>query len=93
MSRTDPRHAAGTSLSRRLPDVEMGPTTEVQEEVKLRAEYDPTHPHADASGYVHYPDVNVVDEMTRMISANRVYEANLSAVSAAKEMIKRTLEI
>ena len=59
----------------------------------LRTEYDPMHPHADENGYVQYPDINVVDEMARMMSANRIYEANLTAVQAAKEMIKRTLEI
>lgn len=93
MQTSSGRHMEGLSLSRRLPDVELGPTTEVDENVKLRTEYDPTHPHADAEGYVHYPDVNVVEEMARMVSANRIYEANLSAVQAAKEMIKRTLDI
>jgi flagellar basal-body rod protein FlgC len=90
---TDPRHLTGASLTPQARDVELGPETEVQEDVRLRLEYDPTHPHADASGYVAYPDVNVVEEMARMVSANRVYEANLSAVQAAKEMIKRTLEV
>ena len=89
----DPRHQASHSLHRNLPDTELGPVTEVQEDLQLRAEYDPTHPHADADGYVHYPDVNVVEEMARMISANRIYEANLSTVEAAKQMIKKTLEI
>ncbi|RME56384.1 MAG: flagellar basal body rod protein FlgC [Caldilineae bacterium] len=89
----DPRHMTGTSLRRRLPDVEIGPETEVAETVRLRQEYDPTHPHADANGYVYYPDVNIVEEMAMMISASRIYEANLSAVQTAKEMIKRTLEI
>ncbi len=86
-------HLSGSSLRRQLPQADLGPLTEVQDEVRLRAEYDPTHPHADANGYVQYPDVNVVEEMARMISANRIYEANLTAVQAAKEMVKRTLEI
>ena len=93
MATTDPRHMSDASLRPPLEDVELGPVTEVQEEARLRFEYDPTHPHADAAGYVAYPDVNVVEEMARMISANRVYEANLSAVQAAKEMIKQTLQI
>src|SRR5690606_10322749 len=79
---TDPRHLAQRQLDGPLEQVELGPITEVQEEVRLRYEYDPTHPHADANGYVAYPDVNVVEEMARMISANRVYEANLTAVQA-----------
>ncbi len=93
MAVSDPRHLEGSSLKPDLPNAELGPTTEIQEDVRVRMEYDPTHPHANENGYVEYPDVNVVDEMARMISANRVYEANLSAVQAAKEMIKRTLEI
>jgi flagellar basal-body rod protein FlgC len=90
---SDPRHLEGTSLRRRATGVDMGPLTEVQQQLVLRTEYDPTHPHADEAGYVQYPDINVVEEMARMISANRLYEANLSAVQAAKEMIKRTLEL
>lgn len=93
LQRTDSRHMDNVTLRRRLPDAELGPMTEVEEDLRLRSEYDPTHPHADADGYVQYPDVNVVEEMTRMISANRIYEANLSAVQSAKEIIKRTLEI
>ncbi|MFQ5571734.1 MAG: flagellar basal body rod protein FlgC [Rhodothermales bacterium] len=91
--RTNGQHMDGLSLRRRLPDVELGPEAEVVEQLDVRLEYDPTHPHANAEGYVEYPDVNVVEEMARMMSANRIYEANLSAVQAAKEMIKRTLEI
>ena len=90
---SNPRHISENSMKRRLPQAELGPVTEVVENEQLRAEFNPTHPHADENGYVYYPDVNVVEEMTRMISANRIYEANLSAVQAAKEMIKRTLEI
>lgn len=93
MQTSDPRHLGGASLHRRLPDQELGPQTKIAEETRVRLEYDPTHPHANAEGYVAYPDVNVVEEMARMMSANRIYEANLSTVRAAKEMIKRTLEI
>jgi flagellar basal-body rod protein FlgC len=93
MQQQDPRHLAGNTLRRRLSEQELGPQTEITEDAKMRLEYDPTHPHANAEGYVEYPDVNVVEEMAHMMSANRIYEANLSAVQAAKEMIKRTLEI
>ena len=93
LRQTDPRHLGGAGWSRVRAGSEMGPTTEVVGEDRVRVEYDPDHPDADADGYVHYPDINVVDEMARMISANRVYEANLTSVKAAKEMIKRSLEI
>lgn len=55
--------------------------------------YDPSHPHANESGYVQMPNVNVVNEMVDMISASRAYEANVTAMSATKAMISRSLEI
>ena len=90
---TDARHLDGITRLTRGAQTELGPSSEVVGELRERLEFDPSHPDADADGYVHYPDVNVVDEMARMISANRVYEANLTSVKAAKEMIKRSLEI
>jgi flagellar basal-body rod protein FlgC len=81
------------SLRRRLPEMDLGPSTEVAEQLDERLEYDPSHPDADENGYVRYPDINVVEEMSRMMSANRIYEANLSMVSAAKQMAKQTLQI
>lgn len=56
-------------------------------------EYNPSHPDADADGYVEKPNVNVVEEMVNMISANRAYEANITAVNITKGMINKTLEI
>lgn len=56
-------------------------------------EYNPNHPDADENGYVEKPNVNVVEEMVNMISANRAYEANITAVNVTKGMINRTLEI
>ncbi len=93
MQTSNPRHLGGASLHRHLSEQELGPETQIAEEARVRLDYDPAHPHANADGYVAYPDVNVVEEMARMMSANRIYEANLSTVRAAKEMIKRTLEI
>lgn len=55
--------------------------------------YDPTHPDADADGYVNYPNVDVVVEMTNMLSATRSYEANLASIEAVKRMALKALEI
>ncbi len=55
--------------------------------------YDPGHPHADANGYVHMPNVNVVNEMVNMISASRAYEANVTVINATKAMAAKALEI
>lgn len=58
-----------------------------------RMQYDPGHPDADAQGYVAKPNVDVVTEMTDMISATRSYEANVTAFNAAKAMFQRALDI
>jgi flagellar basal-body rod protein FlgC len=55
--------------------------------------YDPTHPDADENGYVTYPNVNLVVEMTNMLSATRSYEAGLSVIAAVKQMAAKALEI
>ena len=55
--------------------------------------YDPSHPDANEEGYVEMPNVNVVAEMTNLISANRSYEANITAFNATKGMAAKALEI
>ncbi len=71
----------------------FGPNSEVVEQDKFRYEHDPEHPDADENGMVRYPDLDLSEEMTRLISANRMYEANMSAVQAEKEIITRSFEI
>lgn len=55
--------------------------------------YDPTHPDANEEGYVEKPNVNIVAEMVDMITASRAYEANTTAINAAKSMAMKALEI
>jgi flagellar basal-body rod protein FlgC len=55
--------------------------------------FDPTHPDADENGYVRMPNINIVEEMVNMISASRSYEANITAMSNARTLTQRTLEI
>lgn len=55
--------------------------------------YQPGHPDADQQGYVSYPAVNPVEEMTDLLGAVRAYELNASAVQATKGMIQQALEI
>lgn len=55
--------------------------------------YDPAHPDADENGYVTYPNVNTVTEMTNLIDASRSYEANVTAFQASKAMATKGLEI
>ena len=55
--------------------------------------YDPSHPDADENGYVRYPNVNTVTEMTNLIDASRAYEANTTAFEAAKSIAQSGLSI
>lgn len=55
--------------------------------------YNPDHPDADPNGYVSLPNVDVMKEMVDMISASRAYEANVTALNAAKSMMLKALEI
>jgi len=67
---------------------------EVREEpIKPRMVYDPNHPDAREDGMVLYPDINTITEMVDMIAASRAYEANVTVMSAAKDMINRSLDI
>ena len=65
----------------------------VEDQSPPRLQYDPSHPDANPQGYVAMPNVNVVEEMADMIGATRAYEANVTAVQAAKSMAMKTLEI
>ena len=56
-------------------------------------EYDPAHPDADENGYVLYPNVNTVTEMTNLIDSSRAYEANVTAFEAVKGMATAGLRI
>jgi flagellar basal-body rod protein FlgC len=72
----------GVRVAEITTDTETGPRV-----------YDPTHPDADEDGYVTYPNVDIVVEMTNMLSATRSYEANLASIEAVKRMALKALEI
>ena len=72
----------GVRVAQITTDTEAGPRV-----------YDPTNPDADANGYVNYPNVDIVVEMTNMLSATRSYEANLASIEAVKRMALKALEI
>ncbi|PYE52205.1 flagellar basal body rod protein FlgC [Paenibacillus barcinonensis] len=68
--------------------------TEIKEDPSpLKPVYDPTHPDANAEGYVYMPNVDIAKEMVDMISASRSYEANVTALNSTKAMIQKALEI
>ena len=55
--------------------------------------YEPHHPDANEDGYVAYPNINMMEEMTNMVQAQRSYEANVQAIQATKDMALSALEI
>ena len=65
----------------------------VEDQAPMRMVYDPSHPDANENGYVEFPNVNPVTEMTDMLSATRSYEANVTVLNAAKAMAQRALDI
>jgi len=76
------QHVKGVKVTRILED--NSPPKKV---------YNPSHPDADQDGYVAMPNVNVLKEMTDMMSATRSYEANTTTIKSAKRMALKALEI
>ena len=68
-------------------------TQVVESAAPMRLVYDPKSPAANAEGYVTMPNVNVVEEMTNMISASRAYQTNADVMGTAKTLLEKTLTI
>lgn len=68
-------------------------TAVVTDQAPPRLVYDPTHPDADATGYVAYPNVNPIVEMVDLLAATRAYQANVTVLNAAKQLALKALEI
>ena len=87
----------GASLSAAMNKSSEGGGVEVaavvEDQTPLKRVHDPAHPDADADGYVQMPNVDSVAEMVDLISAQRAYEANVTAMNAAKQMFSKTLDL
>lgn len=83
---------AGTRQAALGNGVKVSQVTE-DYETDYTMEYDPAHPDADQNGYVSYPNVNIVTEMTDLIDASRAYEANATAFDASKAIAQAGLQI
>jgi flagellar basal-body rod protein FlgC len=89
------RESFGEILADKMDEEVQGVVVQevVQDQAPPRMVYNPSHPHANADGYVAMPNVNPVEEMANMISAQRSYEANITALNSAKNMAAKALEI
>jgi flagellar basal-body rod protein FlgC len=83
--------AMDSQLNRELHGVKVLGVTADQRPFKQV--YEPHHPDANDQGYVYYPDINVVEEMTNMMEATRGYEANVQTIDAVKQMFSKALRI
>jgi flagellar basal-body rod protein FlgC len=82
---------AGTSVQEATSGVEVA-GIEVDPS-PLQMVYDPSHPDADAQGYVAMPNVNIPTEMADMLTATRAYEANTAAYRASRDMNRAALDL
>jgi len=89
------RESFGEILENEMDENVQGVIVEeiVEDQRPPRMVYNPQHPDANPEGYVAMPNVNTVEEMANMISAQRSYEANVTALNAAKAMAQKALEI
>ena len=94
-SATPDRESFGDILEGKIDEATQGVlVTGVNEDTKAgRMVYRPEDPHANDEGYVEMPNVNPIKEMADMISAQRSYEANVTAIAAATQMANKALEL
>lgn len=65
----------------------------VEDQSPLRVVFEPSHPDANADGYVEYPNIDPAVEMVNLISAQRAYEANIAVITSGQRMSERAFEI
>jgi flagellar basal-body rod protein FlgC len=65
----------------------------VEDEAPARRRFEPSHPDADAEGYVGLPNVDPAEEMVNMVSAARAYQANLTAINLIRDLVQKALEL
>ena len=65
----------------------------VEDRAAFRRRYDPSHPDADAEGFVSMPNVDTAEEMVDMLSASRAYQANLTAIGLIRELVQKSLDL
>lgn len=65
----------------------------VEDDTPFKLKYEPGHPDADENGYVQMPNVDTIKEMVDLISAQRSYDANITAMNSSKSMLMKALDI
>jgi flagellar basal-body rod protein FlgC len=65
----------------------------VEDQAPFQRRYQPSHPDADAEGFVALPNVDAAEEMVNMLGAARAYQANLSAITLIRDLVQRALDL
>jgi flagellar basal-body rod protein FlgC len=65
----------------------------VQDQSAFRRRYEPSHPDADAQGFVSLPNVDPSEEMVDMLGAARAYQANIAAIGMIRDMVNKSLDL
>lgn len=81
----------GSLFSKKIEGVRIESVRESEKE--FEKVFDPNHPDADQEGYVMFPNVNLMEEMTDMVAATRAYEANVNVMNTTKEMLIKSLDL
>ena len=76
-----------------IPDCGVRVNGIVEDPSEFKLVFDPAHPDANSEGYVRMPNINPVQEMIDLITASRSYEANITALNSAKDMVRAALRI
>lgn len=65
----------------------------VEDQAPFKRRYDPSHPDANAEGFVALPNVDTPEEMVNMLSASRAYQANLTAIGLIRDLLQKSLDL
>jgi len=85
--------AAATGLSGQIEAAGVKVAAVVEDQAPFRRRYEPSHPDADADGFVSVPNVDVPEEMVDMLGAARAYQANLTAIGLIRDTVQKALEL
>ena len=84
--------SGGSGQAGKMPPLVTGEEVEIPN-MRMNVQYDPSHPDADAEGFVVHPDVNIIEEMVELTVAARAFDSNVTVFNAGKDMIMRALDL
>jgi flagellar basal-body rod protein FlgC len=85
--------ASATGISGQIEAAGVKVAAVVEDQAPFRRRYEPSHPDADADGFVSVPNVDVPEEMVDMLGAARAYQANLTAIGLIRDTVQKALEL